>query len=94
MTTGHPKPLPQKTVRTPAETQAWLIDRLVEQLLIPRAEIGVDEPIVSFGIDSVRIISLTSNLEDWANVRFTDNPLEQHPTIEDLARYVAELTSR
>jgi acyl carrier protein len=78
--------------RTADETQAWLIGRVAEELRIAADQIRADQPLVSYGMDSVRVVSVMAHLEDWADIRFSGNPLDDHPTIEQLSRFVAELT--
>lgn len=80
--------------RPVADVRDWIIDALAKDLKIPRESISSDQAILSMGVDSVQIISLTSNLEDWGGFRFPENPLEEHPTIDMLSSYVASLTER
>lgn len=86
-------PLSTKTgKRSVAEIQEWLICRLSEELRIGRDKIKVDQPILSLGIDSVQVVSVVAQLEDWGGFRFSGNPLEDYSTIEALSHYVADLT--
>jgi acyl carrier protein len=74
-----------------AQVRDWLTKELAEELRIDRSRIRADQPILSFGIDSVNIVSLMAKLEDWGGFRFSGNPLEDHETIEALSDYVAGL---
>lgn len=77
-----------------AEIQEWLINRLSEELRISRDKIRVDQPILSFGIDSVQLVSVVAQLEDRVGIRFSENPLEEYNTVEALSQYVAELSGK
>jgi acyl carrier protein len=69
-------------------------DRLVAHVSrltgLPPDEIDVRAPYRRFGLDSVAVVTLLADLETWLGRRFRENPLEEHPTIESLAQYLAE----
>jgi len=77
--------------RPVTEVQEWLIRRLAEELQVSREKIKVDQPMLSFGIDSVQVVSIVAQLEDWGGFRFSENPLDDYPTIEALSQHVAGL---
>jgi acyl carrier protein len=74
--------------------QQWLIGQLAEQLRIDPSRIRVDRPILSYGVDSMQIVTIVARLEDWLGRRFASNPWEDHPTIESLSRFAAERDER
>lgn len=76
------------------ETQQWIVGRLADELHVGRNKIAIDEAILSLGIDSVQIVSIMTQLEDWAGVRFEGNPLEDCSTIAELARQVEDLRQK
>lgn len=78
--------------RSVGEIQDWIVRQLSEELQIGREKIKLDQPILSCGIDSVQVVSLMSNLEDWGGFRFPENPLDELTTIEQLSHSVAGLT--
>jgi acyl carrier protein len=80
--------------RTTSQVQEWLIDSIAKEMQIKRDSILIDQPILSTGIDSIKIVSLMANLEDWGGFRFPGNPLEDYPTIPTLSAYVASLTQQ
>ncbi len=83
-----------QTARSAAEVQQWMITQLAEELKINREKITVDQPILSFGIDSMQLVVVVAKLEDWLGFRFPSNPLEDYSTIEALSQYVAALTEK
>jgi phthiocerol/phenolphthiocerol synthesis type-I polyketide synthase D len=71
------------------DIEDWLVARVSAATGLPPAEVGVDEPVVRFGLDSVAVVTLAADLEKWLGYRFRANPLDDHPTIADLARFLA-----
>ena len=80
--------------RSVAEIQDWIVNRLATELRVASEKIKVDQPILASGIDSVQVVSVMSELEDWGDFRFSENPLDDHPTTESLALFVADLTRK
>lgn len=83
--------LPDKSVD---EIQFWIANRLAKELRIEREKLKVDQSVLALGIDSVQVVSVMSELEDWGGFRFTGNPLEDDVTIHELALHVANLTGK
>ena len=82
-----------ESVPSVAEIREWIINQLAAELNISPDRINVDLPILSSGIDSMQVVSVVAKLEDWLGFRFSENPLEDHATIEALSLYVANLRS-
>jgi acyl carrier protein len=76
--------------RSAEEIQAWIIDRLGGLTGLAPAEIDPRAPLRRFGLDSVMLVSFATDLEEWLGYRFHSNPLDDHPTIEALAAFLAE----
>ena len=76
--------------RSAEEIRAWIVGRVSDLTEIPPEEIDVRQPVLRFGLDSVALVRLASDLETWLGYRFRENPLEAHPTIEALANFLAE----
>lgn len=74
---------------TVAEIQAWMVDRVSTLTEIPAAEVDVQAPLTRHGLDSVALVALATDLEKWLGYRFLENPLDAHPTIEALSRFLA-----
>lgn len=71
------------------EIRTWLKTRVSNLTGIPQAKIDENESLMRLGLDSVGVVTLASDLENWARFRFRENPLEQYPTIAALAEFVA-----
>ena len=78
-----------RTSRTAAEIQDWLVNQLTEELQINRDKIKIDQPILAQGIDSMHAVAVVAQLEDWLDIRFSSNPLEDYPSIEALSQSLA-----
>ena len=63
------------------------------ELGISPDQIHLDRTILSFGVDSMQVVSFVANLEDWLGIRFTENPLEEHPTVESLSVYANQIAN-
>ena len=78
---------------TAAEIQAWIVDRVSTLTDIPADE-DVRAPFTRHGLDSVALVALATDLERWLGYRFRENPLDAHPTIEALSRFLAAEVAR
>jgi acyl carrier protein len=76
--------------RSAQEIREWIIQRLSRLTELDPAELDVQEPILRYGLDSVNLVVLAADLEEWLGFRFRENPLNDHRTIEALAQYLAE----
>src|SRR5262249_51459730 len=79
--------------RSAQEIQDWIIGRVSTLTGIAPEEIDAREPLLHYGLDSVALVALTTDLEKWLGYSFREKPLEDHPTIEALARYLADQTA-
>ena len=76
------------------EIQDWIAARVSSVTGVAPQEIDVREPLPRYGLDSVAVVALVADLETWLGYRFRENPLDEHPTVESLARFLAEQTAR
>ena len=90
--TENSRPVDVTSSRAPSadEIQKWLIAQLAQELEIPPDRIRIDRPILSYGIDSMQLVTIIAKLEDWLGWRFSSNPVEDHPTIQGLSQFVAD----
>jgi acyl carrier protein len=68
----------------------WIVARVASLTGLPADEVDPAAPLTRHGLDSVAAITLASDLEAWLGYRFRENPLDAHPTIDALARFLAE----
>ncbi|MGD9855099.1 MAG: acyl carrier protein [Planctomycetaceae bacterium] len=84
---------PSRTTRSAAEIQDWLVAHLASELKITPDRINVDQSILAHGIDSMHVVAVVAQLEDWLGVRFSSDPLEDHPSIVELSESLARLVA-
>jgi acyl carrier protein len=76
------------------EIQTWMIDRLSRLAGMTPREMDPREPIRRYGLDSVALVTFVTDLEEWLGYRFHSNPLDDHPTVEALAAFLAQETAK
>ncbi|MEO2036128.1 MAG: acyl carrier protein [Planctomycetaceae bacterium] len=84
---GESRP-PQATPSV-TEIEDWLVEMIAGELGMSPDRIQSDRPILSYGVDSMQVVTIVAGLEDWLGFRFQSNPLEDHPTVESLSRFAA-----
>jgi myxalamid-type polyketide synthase MxaB len=75
--------------RSAEEIRDWLRTRVSNLTGVPPEQIDTQEPLLRLGLDSVGVVTLAADLENWVGYRFRENPLEQYPTIHALAEFLA-----
>jgi amino acid adenylation domain-containing protein len=68
---------------------AWLVNRISEQVRIPHADVDVNESFSHFGLDSVALIGVSGELENWLEFPVSPRLLFVYPTIAELAEFLA-----
>lgn len=72
-----------------AELQQLLIDWLVRELKVPPTALSADAQFGQLGVDSVAAVSLLNALEQRLGRKLSTSLIWSHPTIGELARYLA-----
>src|SRR6185437_628724 len=70
--------------------RAWLVGKLAMQLGIAVDEIDIAEPFASYGLGSTELVGLSGELAQWLGRDLPAELAYECPTIETLARYLAE----
>ncbi len=81
ITTGAP---------TAEQVQQWLVDKIATRLGVDSAAIAVDSYFDDLDLDSTEALVLSGELEAWLGRELEATALWYHPTIEQLARFIAE----
>ena len=71
--------------RSAAEIEAWLVEQIATRLKQPASEIEIHKPFSDFAVDSVLLIGLTGELEDWLGTSISPTLFFNFPTIAELA---------
>ncbi|MFN6571677.1 SDR family oxidoreductase [Dendronalium sp. ChiSLP03b] len=81
---------PLKALNKQAETiQAWLVEKISQQLKIAPQTIDVQEPFARYGLDSLAAMMLSTELEDWLRLSLSPTLIYDYPSIAALAEHLA-----
>lgn len=72
------------------EIQDWLAVQIAEQLGIDEAEIELDTPFDSFGLDSVQTMSIANLGKEKFGLHLSPLVIWNYPNIETLSRYLVQ----
>jgi len=77
-------------VSTPAEIEKQLVDEISVILGLPPESVKVDEPLHTFGIDSLNLVEILVFIEKTYSLNLMESGLEQKDfkTIQSLARVI------
>jgi acyl carrier protein len=81
----------EKASSTVEGIQRWLVAHLAEALDVNPSDLDVRKPLESYGMDSLIAETLVGDLEKWLGVRLPGELPYDYPTIESLARHLAEM---
>ncbi len=68
----------------------WIINQIALQLGINPEQIDIQQPLDSYGLDSVQAMLLVSKAEKFLGFKISPMLLWHYPTIEALAKRIAE----
>jgi acyl carrier protein len=74
---------------TEVDIREWCIAYLRNALKQPKADFDVHAEFVSVGLDSAESVFMIAAIEDWLGLELASDTAVDHPTIADLARFVA-----
>lgn len=75
---------------TPEVIQSWIVTQISLQLGINPEQIDVQQPLESYGLDSMQAMLLISKAEKFLGFKISPMLLWHYPTIEALAKRIAE----
>ncbi len=81
---------PARQQATETAIQDWLITRIADYAKISEAEIDVDVPIATYGVDSLMAVSIAADMEEWLGYEFAPTLVYDYPTIRAIARHIAQ----
>jgi 3-oxoacyl-(acyl-carrier-protein) synthase/acyl carrier protein len=79
-----------ETIAAADAIRAWLVSKLSERLEVEPEEIDIREPFSSYGLGSTEAVSLAGELAGRLGRKLSPALVYEYPTIEALARYLAE----
>jgi acyl-CoA synthetase (AMP-forming)/AMP-acid ligase II/acyl carrier protein len=78
--------------RSREDIEAYLSQKVSSDLAISPHDVDVNRPFSSFGLDSLRAMTLLADIESWLGRRLSPTLFWNYPTISDLAAHLAEAT--
>jgi len=72
------------------DIQRWLVEKLAEKCRCSRQDIDIHAEFASYGLDSVTLVRLTGELENWLGERLDPTLAYNYPTIASLANYLSQ----
>jgi acyl carrier protein len=76
-----------------AELQTWLCNYLAEDLNLPPGSIDPDEPLSTYGLDSIKAITLITEAEERIGHELDPNALWDFPTVTSFAGLLASVAA-
>ena len=77
-------------MKTLEEIQNWLCQKIAAEINIAPSAVSLDVPFAHYGLDSIVIVTLVGDLEDWLDESLDPTILWEYPTIEILSQWLAE----
>ncbi|MCX4759590.1 acyl carrier protein [Streptomyces sp. NBC_01275] len=75
---------------TAPEAETWLIEKIAHRLGVPATEVSREVYFDELDLDSTEALILAGELENWLGFELSTTTLWYHPTVKDLATYLAE----
>ncbi|MBL1208761.1 hybrid fatty acyl-AMP ligase/type I polyketide synthase [Geminocystis sp. GBBB08] len=70
--------------------QNWLKENIAQRIGVKPQQIDIYQPFINYGLDSVQVVRLTAELEDWLDSRLSPTLAYDYPNIAQLSEYLAE----
>ena len=75
---------------TATEAENWLIEKIAHRLGVAATEVSREVYFDELDLDSTEALILAGELENWLGFELSTTTLWYHPTVKDLAAYLAE----
>ena len=77
-------------MKTPEEIQHWLRERIAGEIRTAPEAVSFDIPFANYGLDSIVIVTLVGDLEDWLDVSLDPTVFWEYPTIKILSEWLTK----
>lgn len=74
---------------TESSIQQWLVERIAATAEVKPEEVDVDRPLADFGLDSIQLFGLSSDLEKFLGQKVSEVVAWDFPTIALLAKHLS-----
>lgn len=78
-----------RTVTTAQTIREWLVKHIAAELHVPEQAIAPSAPLTSFGLESLSVATLQSELSDWLGFRVPHTLFLELPTVDAVAAHLA-----
>lgn len=75
-------------MKTREEIQNWLRDKIAAELKIKSEEVSLKTTFAGYGLDSIVIVTLVDDLEEWLDTSLDPTIFWEYPTIEALTDWL------
>ncbi|WAC10558.1 acyl carrier protein [Dyadobacter pollutisoli] len=72
------------------EISGWIVERISEHAEIDPSEVALDTDIVNFRLDSLLLVSITSELEEWLGMELNPSLFWEMGTIAATTNWILE----
>jgi acyl carrier protein len=76
-------------IQSEEQIRSWIVHRLARMLGVKPETIGLDDPLVEYGLESVEAIALSGDLSDHLGRRWPPTLVWDYPTIAEMSRFLA-----
>src|SRR5579872_1010219 len=73
--------------------QHWLVENIAGVIEVEPSCIDITEPFASYGLESIDVVGLSGDLQEWLQRELPPTLLYDYPTIQSLAHYLAADTT-
>lgn len=70
------------------EIYNWLRQRIADEIKIAPEAVSLTIPFANYGLDSIVIVTIVSDLEDWLGISLDPTIFWEYPTIEALSQWL------
>jgi|GEM_PF-1054593 len=75
-------------LKTREEIETWLRERIAKEIKTTAEAVPVNVLFTNFGLDSIVIVTLVTDLEDWLKVSLDPTIFWEYPSIEALSEWL------
>ena len=83
----------QQSSRGMEEIQGWLVNKLASLLQMDPSLIDVREHLAGYGMGSLQMVQLASDLEEWIGYELPATLAWDYPTIEELTVFLSSASA-
>ncbi len=73
---------------TKEQIQEWLVNKIATELAMEEQDVDINTPFKEFGIDSITLVKLTSQIEDWLHIELDPVLMYKFETIHEISDFI------